>query len=194
MSSKKLLVIMSVMVLVISACGGDSEADTTSAPAGAETTAAPDNGSGGGGDTTAAPENGGSGGGEAPSVTEMGSFTVNGTEFAVTFLNRCIPFSGADSEEIDLQPIAQGQGAQLNLYGTADSVEVSVQGSAVEEIGGTRAFAADPFGDDGEIRASSIEGDRWTGEATLADSFGSESTVELTWDVMIPEEINDCSL
>jgi hypothetical protein len=124
----------------------------------------------------------------------MGSFTVDGTEFAVTFLNRCIPFDGPESEQIDLQPLAQGQGAQLNLYGTADSVEVSVQGSSVEEIGGTNAFAADPFGDNGEIRVSSIDGDRWTGEATLSDSYGSESTVEITWDVMIPEEVNDCSL
>ena len=47
----------------------------------------------------------------------MGSFGVNGTEFAVTFLNRCIPFGGEDGKTIDLQPLAQGQGAQLNLYG-----------------------------------------------------------------------------
>ena len=58
----------------------------------------------------------------------MGSFTVNDTEFAVTFLNRCIPFEGPDSDVIDLQPLAQGQGAQLNLNGTNDFIDVSVQG------------------------------------------------------------------
>lgn len=187
---------VSALVLVLAACGGDSDdgdADTTQTPAAVSddggsdptTTPAPP-------DTTAPAETGG--GGDTPAATEMGSFTVNGTEFAVNLLNRCIPFSGPDSEDIDLQPIAQGQGAGLNLYGTADSVEVSVQGTAVEDIGGTNAFAADPFGDDGEIRASSIDGDRWTGDATLADAYGSASTVEVTWDVMIPDEVRDCSL
>lgn len=191
-----------MLVLALAACGGDdgSEdgADTTVAAGvagddgGADTTAPADTTASA--DTTAPADDGGGSGGDTPEVTEMGSFTVDGTEFAVTFLNRCIPFSGPDSEDIDLQPIAQGQGAALNLYGTADSVEVSVQGTAVEEIGGTNSFGADSFGDDGEIRASSIDGDRWTGEATLADSYGSDSTVEVTWDVMIPEEIADCNL
>ncbi len=196
MSPKNSLVIASAIVLILAACGGDDSGDGDGV-----TTQAPDvvNDDGGAAptSTTAAPattEPAETGGADTPAVTEMGSFTVDGTEFAVTFLNRCIPFSGPDSEDIDLQPIAQGQGAGLNLYGTADSVEVSVQGTTVEEIGGTNAFAADPFGDDGEIRASSIEGDRWTGEATLADAYGSESTVEVTWDVMIPDEVRDCSL
>lgn len=187
---------MSVLVLVLAACGGDDGADTTQPAQTPQTTEAA-NGDGGADTTatTAAPDTTApaTGGGDTPAVTEMGSFTVNGTEFAVNLLNRCIPFSGPDSDEIDLQPIAQGQGAGLNLYGTADSVEVSVQGTAVEEIGGTNSFGADSFGD-GEIRGSSIDGDRWTGEATLADSYGSESTVEVTWDVMIPDEVRDCSL
>ena len=123
----------------------------------------------------------------------MGSFGVNGTEFAVTFLNRCIPFGGEDGKTIDLQPLAQGQGAQLNLYGTADSLEVSVQGSSVAEMFGSIAFAADPFGD-GEIQESTIDGDRWTGSATLLDSLGSGDSVDVTWDVMIPGEAVDCSL
>ena len=196
MNPKKSIVIISVLVLILAACGGDDGgADTTAATGGV--------GDNGGSDTTSVPappdttapaDNGGGGGGDTPEVTEMGSFTVNGTEFVVTFLNRCIPFSGPDSDDISLQPIAQGQGAGLDLYGTADSVEVSVQGLAVEKIGGTNAFWATPFGDDGEIRASSIDGDRWTGDATMADVYGSDSTVEVTWDVMIPEEMIDCSL
>lgn len=198
------LTMAGVILLLVAACGGGGdggdEAPTT-------TVAAPDDANGGGSDdngasdTTAAPMDEGDPSGEddggdqpiTPEVGEMGSFTVNGTEFAVTFLNRCIPFGGEESDQIDLQPVAQGQGAILHLYGTADSVEVSVDGSTVEEIGGSIAFTATPFGD-GEIQESTISGDRWTGSATLIDIMGAVDPVEVTWDVMIPDEIVDCSL
>ena len=125
---------------------------------------------------------------------EAGSFTVNDTEFAVTFLIRCIPFGGEDGETIDLQAIVQGQpGGEFFLYGTADSVEVSVQGSTVNEMYGSIAFTAEPFGA-GEIQESSIDGDRWTGSATLNDALEVADPVSVTWDVMVPDEIRDCSL
>jgi hypothetical protein len=202
MAGKRLwLLLATVFVLVLSACGSDGGGGSDGANNGADATVA----SGGGGDDessdpTSAPETtattalaGNGGGGETPEVTEMGSFSVNDTEFAVTFLNRCIPFGGEDGQTIDLQPLAQGQGAQMNLYGTADSLEVSVQGSTVSEMFGSIAFAADPFGD-GEIQESTIDGDRWSGSATLLDSLGSGESVEITWDVMIPDEAVDCSL
>lgn len=172
------LVFATAFVVVLSACGsGDVSSDPNSVPEATATTASAGNG----------------GGGETPQVTEMGSFSVNDTEFAVTFLNRCIPFGGEDGQTIDLQPLAQGQGAQMNLYGTAESLEVSVQGNTVEDLFGSIAFAADPFGD-GEIQESTINGDRWNGSATLVDSRGSGESVEITWDVMIPGEAVDCSL
>ncbi|NNC40524.1 MAG: hypothetical protein HKN95_07515 [Acidimicrobiia bacterium] len=192
------------MSLLLAACGGES-AEGNGEDGGDEPTATQpaDDGAGsddGGPDPTSAPETttttapaGNTGGGDTPGVTEMGSFSVNDTEFAVTYLNRCIPFGGEDGETIDLQPLAQGQGAQMNLYGTADSLEVSVQGSTVEDMFGSIAFSADPFGD-GEIQESVIDGDRWSGSATLLDSLGSGESVELTWDVMIPDEVIDCSL
>jgi len=195
------LLLATVFVVVLSACGSDDGGGTDGGSNGADTTAA----SGGGGDdgssdSTSAPETttttaqaDSGGGNETPEVTEMGSFSVDGTEFAVTFLNRCIPFGGEDGQTIDLQPLAQGQGAQMNLYGTADSLEVSVQGSTVEDMFGSIAFTADPFGD-GEIQESTVDGDRWTGSATLLDSLGSGDSVEVTWDVMIPGEAVDCSL
>jgi hypothetical protein len=201
---KRGLVILLAMSLVLAACGGES-AEGNGDDGGDQPAATQPADAGGGGDDvssdpTSAPETtattapaGNGGGGEAPAVTEMGRFSVNDTEFAVTFLNRCIPFGGEDGQTIDLQPLAQGQGAQMNLYGTADSLEVSVQGNAVEEMFGSIAFAADPFGD-GEIQESTIDGDRWSGSATLADSFGSGKSVEITWDVMIPDEAIDCSL
>ena len=124
---------------------------------------------------------------------EAGSFTVNGTEFVVTFLNRCIPFGGEDGQTIDLQAIVQGQpGGELILYGTADSVEVTVQGSTVNEMYGSIAFTASPFGTG--VQESSIDGDRWTGSATLNDALDVADPVSVTWDVMVPDEIRDCSL
>jgi hypothetical protein len=195
------LLLAMVLMVVLSACGSDDGEGSDGVDNGADTTVA----SGGGGDDgssdpTSAPETtattapgGNGGGGETAGVTEMGSFRVNDTEFAVTYLNRCIPFGGEDGQTIDLQPLAQGQGAQMNLYGTADSLEVSVQGNTVEDMFGSIAFAADPFGD-GEIQESTIDGDRWSGSATLLDSRGSDKSVDVTWDVMIPDEAVDCSL
>jgi hypothetical protein len=214
---KRGLVILLAMSLLLAACGGgstegngddggDQPAATQPADDGGDQPAATQPADDGGGsddgssDPTSAPETttttapaGNGGGGETPEVTEMGRFSVNDTEFAVTFLNRCIPFGGEDGQTIDLQPLAQGQGAQMNLYGTADSLEVSVQGNTVEDMFGSIAFSAEPFGD-GEIQESIIDGDRWSGSATLLDSLGSGKSVELTWDVMIPDEAIDCSL
>ena len=119
-------------------------------------------------------------------IGEAGSFAVNGMEFGVTNLNRCIP-SPDSPENLDLQPIARG--AQLNLYLVGGTVEVSVQGSAIEDAFGSLSFGQDPV-----VHESTVSDDRWTGSATVGDSFGSGETVDITWDVMVPSEIRDCSL
>lgn len=193
------MVLVVVLGLLAAACGGsgDDSGDGGDTDTGNTTTTTPATTAGGGSssdtpETTAPSDDGGEDLPPAPSVTEMGSFTVNETEFAVTFLNRCIPFGGEDGQTIDLQPIAQGQGGQLNLYGTADSLEVSAQGSTVNELYGSIAFSADPF-DSGEILESSIDGDRWTGSATLDDALDTADPVSVTWDVKIPSEVRDCS-
>ena len=112
MSGEKLrLSIAMVLILVLAACGGDADGtagtqaviDTTVAPAGGDDDDSPDPTSAPDPATTAST----SGAVETPEITEMGSFSVNDTEFAVTFLNRCIPFGGEDGETIDLQPLAQ---------------------------------------------------------------------------------------
>lgn len=146
---------------------GVSEAATTVAPSGEPASIAPEPASG------------------AP-VGEAGSFTVNGTEFAATLLNRCVPFSDAPGN-LDLQALAQG--AQLNLVLLGDTVEVSVQGIAIESEFGSIAFGQDPV-----VNESSVADDRWTGTATVADSLGSGDTVGIVWDVQIPSDVNDCSL
>lgn len=195
MNSRRVYVALIVsLVLVASACGGSDEGgddeDVTSATT--TTTAATGQSNGDGATTTSPADTGDSAPQDQPPVGEAGSFTVNGTEFAVTLLNRCIPFGGEDGQTIDLQTLAQGQGGELFLYGTADSVEVSVQGTTVSEMYGSIAFTADPF-DTGEIQESSIDGDRWTGSATLNDALDVAEPVSVTWDVMIPDEIRDCS-
>ena len=198
MRSRRFYLALTVsLVLVAAACGGSDEGggDENVNSATTTTTAATGQ-SNGDGTTTTSPEDDGGSDSEPqdqPPVGEAGSFTVNGTEFVVTLLNRCIPFGGEDGQTIDLQPIAQGQGAELFLYGTADSVEVSVQGSTVSEMYGSIAFTASPFGD-GEIQESSIDGDRWTGSATLIDALDVVDPVSVTWDVMVTDEIRDCSL
>ena len=183
------------LLLIAAACGGSDEGggDEGVNSTTTTTTAATGQSNGDGTTTTPPPDDGASAPQDQPPLGEAGSFTVNGTKFVVTLLNRCIPFGGEDGQTIDLQSLAQGQGADLFLYGTADSVEVSVQGSTVSEMYGSIAFTADPFGD-GEIQESSIDGDRWTGSATLLDALDVADPVSVTWDVMVPDEIRDCSL
>ena len=57
---------------------------------------------------------------------------------------------------------------------------------------GSISFQADSFGD-GEIE-STIDGDRWTGSGALNDALDEVDPVTIVWDVMIPDEIVDCSL
>lgn len=126
------------------------------------------------------------GGGEAP-VTEMGTITINGDVYAVTNLNRCIPFSESD-DDLDLQ--ALGVGVKINLYGTSDTIDdVSVDGSGVAQSYGSMAFGKDPA-----ISDATVADGRTTGSATIGDSLDSGTTVDVEWDVQIPDEARDCSL
>lgn len=190
------LVLVAGLIVILAACGGsDDSGDDGSSPTEAvDTTAASgnsDEGDGGSVETTESPDaadDGGTAASDQAEVGEAGSFTVNGTEFAVTLLNRCIPFSD-EPGNVDLQALAQGQGAKLNLYVASDFVEVSVDGSGIQEMFGSIAFGGDPV-----VQESTIEGDRWTGSASVGDSLGSGTTVDITWDAMIPPEAIDCSL
>ena len=193
---RRQVVLFVCMLLVITACGGPS-GDESAEDAGGPTTEV--SGQDSGEDTadsgTTVPQTDvtqttADSGDEspAPEVGEEGSFTVNGTEFAVTLLNRCIPFSDAPGN-IDLQALAQGTGAKINLVQAGEMTEVSVDGSRIEEMFGSIAFGADPA-----VSASTVSGDRWTGSAIVGDSLGSGETVDITWDVMVPAEAQDCGL
>ena len=56
------------------------------------------------------------------------------------------------------------------------------------EIVGSDVFSAQEADD------NNLSGDRWSGSATLDDVRGSADPVSVTWDVMVPSEIRDCSL
>lgn len=164
---------LALSLVALAGCGSSDDTSAADSPTSTPTTGAdsPD-----GGDTPA----------ETGDVTEKGSITINGTEFAVTMLNRCDP-TGA-SFDLDLQ--ALGQGVKINLYGADGEIQdVSVDGSQVKAQFGSIAFGADPA-----ISASTVTEDRTTGTATVGDSTGSGSTVDITWDVMVPAETLDCSL
>lgn len=125
---------------------------------------------------------------EAPAAGEFGTITINGDVYPVTMLNRCIPFSGSD-DDLDLQ--ALGDGVKINIYASAGVVDdVSVDGATVTAEYGSRAFG----GFDSVIADQSTDGGRTTGSATMPDAMGGSTTVDVQWDVEIPDEVRDCSL
>jgi hypothetical protein len=194
---KKTIVILTI-ALTAAACGGsDSEALDSSEPSASESTdtapAAGDDDSST--QTTAAPAEVDADAepdvatpepAEQPPVGENGSFTINGFEFTVNSLNRCMPFFDQPGD-IDLQTIAQG--GLLNLAVVSGMLDVSVQGSTVKQMFGSISFGSDFLAEDFEV-----SDDRMTGSATLVDALGSGETVEASWDVKVPSEIRDCSL
>lgn len=185
-------IVLICSLAVIAACG-DSESDPTTPPGGPTSTASDEGGSEDIPDTSSPPETTTPQSTEdnqaespAPAVGEGGTFTVNEIEFAVNLLNRCIPFSDSD-DDIDLQALAQG--AKLNLVLIDGTTEVSVDGTAIGDEFGSVAFGSDPA-----VTSSEVTEGRWSGLATVGDSMGSGETVEISWDVMIPQEIRDCGL
>lgn len=189
---RNMYVVLAIAVMLVAAAcsssddGGDEGAGepsttTTSTAAGGD--------EGASASTTTTTAGGGAEQPDQPAVGEEGSFTVDGTEFAVTMLNRCIPFFD-EPGNVDLQALSQGISAKINLAYMGAFTDISVDGSTINEMFGSIAFSST----DPESIESTITGDRWTGSATLTDAVGGETTVDVTWDVMIPPEPHDCSL
>ena len=192
MKTRRFFYLLVILAMVAAACGGSDDGGSNDAANGGTETTAPSNDGGGDDDgstdTTEPSNDDGAETPDPPAVGEEGSFTVNGTEFAVTLLNRCIPFGGEGSSDIDLQSLAQGQGAELFLYGDGDSVEVTVQGGTIQDMFGSIAFVTS------QTDENNLSGDRWSGSATLDDALSVADPVSVTWDVMVISEIRDCSL
>lgn len=185
-----LAVLAAFLLLVAAACGDDD--DDTSASADDGTADVSDDGSEDAGDDAGADDGDDGGEGDDGASTggsgEFGTIIINGDEYGVDTLNRCIPFSESD-EDLDLQ--ALGGGVKINIYATAGTVDdVSVDGSTVSNEYGSIAFG----GSDSDISDATVDGGRTTGSATLPDATGSGETVDVQWDVEIPDEVRDCSL
>jgi hypothetical protein len=126
------------------------------------------------------------GGGAPPAAGDMGSYSVEGQTFDVTLLNRCPPFQD-EPGNVDLQALSQGSLLNLYVADGGETLDVSVQGSAVQEAWGSIAFTLD-----GGPLDFSVTADRITGSATLVDAEGGGDSVDVTFDVAVPDEINDC--
>ena len=185
------LLLSTMFVLALAGCATDAPASEPSPPATDHGTVESEAPMAPASDATHGPESQAPAPSEAATIGEAGSFTVDGTlgaaEYAVTDLNRCVPFSEGDGN-LDLQALAPG--AQLNLVLLGGTTEVSVQGPVIGSQTGSIAYGSSG----GSIGESTVSGGRWTGSATLADSLGSVLSVDVTWDVMIPSDVNDCSL
>ena len=181
-----------LMLLFAAACGGDDD-DAADASAGddAAQQSSDDDAADTGDDVDDTDDDDAdddAGDDDAPATGEFGTITINGDVYPVTMLNRCIPFSGSD-DDLDLQ--ALGDGVKINIYASAGVVDdVSVDGATVTSEYGSRAFG----GFDSVIADQSTDGGRTTGSATMPDATGGATTVDVQWDVEIPDEVRDCSL
>lgn len=174
---RKALLVLAVTLAAAACSGSDDGSESEVTSASSEPTAS---------ESSDASSRAGDEPADQPEVGASGSFTVNDEEFAVTLLNRCIPFFD-EPGNIDLQALAQAQGAQLNLSVLGAMLDVSVQGFVIEEMFGSISFGSEFLADDFEV-----SNDRFTGSATVSDVLGSGETVELAWDVMVPSEVLDC--
>ncbi|MDE0804761.1 MAG: hypothetical protein OSA99_15740 [Acidimicrobiales bacterium] len=180
--------LLALVLLFAAACGGDDD-DASGATSGDDDAAASDDASDDPGeDTSDDADDDDDGDDEAPATGEFGTITINGDAYAVSTLNRCIPFSESD-DDLDLQ--ALGDGVKINIYASSGTIDdVSVDGSTVESEYGSRAFG----GFDSQIHDQSTDGGRAMGSATMPDAMGGTDTVEVEWDVEIPSDVRDCSL
>jgi hypothetical protein len=194
------------LTLALAACGGTAEeadvADSvtpsqTEAPSQPEPTT-----------TEASSDDGSSdgGGGADLLIVPAGDSTVSvdGKAMTTQELLRCIPFDESDGT-LDLQVF--GDGFQLNVYittGGAPFMELSISGRAVGDGESTGVFSAmvSELGGTWYLDAEEPvdgppfdwQGDRIRGSLTLADIFEEADPIEVDFDVIVPGDVNDCSL
>jgi hypothetical protein len=161
-------------------------------------------------------------GGDGPELIPAGDsqVAINGEPVAANSLLRCEPFSaseelglpgGEDSEVLDLQVLGDGYILFIGVSSETapgdiqlGSQSASIQGRAVGDGESTGVFETSVrqngdqwFGDGAEPADGPLmewTGDRVAGSATLADTFEAADPIEVTFDVVVPEEVQDCSL
>lgn len=191
--------------LLFTGCGDDDDSDTA---ANAQDTKADDATS----DEDEAPDGGGSPDDLVFEASDS-SFTLDGNEFEVQGILRCIPFSTDDEPldgELDIQALDEDGTVLFLEYSPGDEDQrqamedqgappelldqfgprtfVSFQSGATQELYGVQYIDGDT-----EFDSSEVTDDRMTGAATITDDETGQ-VVDVTWDVEIPPETKDCSL
>lgn len=164
------------------------------------------------------------GGGDGPELIPAGDseVVIDGEPVASNSLLRCEPVDssealgledvnqGEEGEALDLQVL--GDGYQL-FIGVSSSTapgdiqlgnqSISIQGRAVGDGESTGVFETSVMKNGGQWfdGADQVDGplmewtgDRVTGSATLTDVLEAADPIEVAFDVLVPEEVQNCSL
>jgi hypothetical protein len=116
---------------------------------------------------------------------ELGTVTVDGTSYVVERVIVCDPDEDAGFDrDLELQAIGDADGARTQLDVVLGGIlPVDVSWAGPEGIFG--------MGEAGTA-AADHDGDQLTGTASLEDPFGEGETVELTFDVVVPDDTTSC--
>lgn len=177
-----LLPLMAVLLFAGCSSGDETAPDDTASEAPAEET----------GDAAAEPDDDAAEQDAAPAADDaaaadsFGSFTVEGDEFVVRMVIRCTPFRD-EPGNLDLQAMSEGPQLNVVVDGGAGGSEISVQGGGLTAAYGSIAFGVS----DDEVEVDVADG-RVSGSGTLSDAQGSGTTVDVTFDVEVPETAQDC--
>jgi hypothetical protein len=187
-----------ILSLLLVACGGSTaepgenggtttpgaQATTTTGGSGTATSTIPDI-------TTPRPSSG----------SVDGEVVIDGVTHGINEMLRCEPF-GDDPDSLDLTAIGQGYTLfiVIEFFVGSPFHELSIQGNAAggvfsaaaSEIGGSwitvdteETLDGPPF---------TVSGDRISGAMTLVESFSGNGTLDVSFDVPVPSDIEDCSL
>lgn len=187
-----------VLSLLLVACGG-----STAEPGG------------NGGTTTTGPQTPTTTGGSATSTSTIpgattpppssgsvdGEVVINGVTHGIDEMLRCEPF-GDDPNALDLTALGQGYTlfVVIEFFAGSPFHELSIQGIAAggvfnegaSQVGGSWVTMDSEETLDGP--PFTVSGDRISGAMTLVESFSRDGTLDVSFDVPVPSEIEDCSL
>lgn len=219
----RLLVVLSTIALVVSACGGGGSTETGDEPA-PTTSVAPPSGS-----STVDKGSQTPAGSSGPAAGGVGTFSVDGETFDDVPVARCEPFSIGDTANNDdlslVALVGSMEGLNLDLSNsdgfamednemitfTQQTLNVDYSRSSDAGIEQFTGMADNDIDDNwyiggapmpGEEKTPMAEppfardGDRISGSMTLDQDWpeGSTGVIEVSFDFEIPSEIVDCSL
>jgi len=209
-----LLVLVALLVFTTaSACGGDDDDSNGSSAGSGDAPAASDGGDSNddtsSGDDEGSDDNADDSDDDAPPVdsgggsgSEVGFVMADGQRFSVSEVRRCEPFFDSEND-LDLQALASS-GVILFVVlnspaATLVEQEISIQGGGLGVFGGGAysLSGGEPWFDaetDAELLAPpfSVAGNHVSGLHQLAEARGSGETLDVSFEIPIPDEIIDC--